>query len=220
MEDFSLHTRNVLIIMILTMFIFMVLAIIYSLIATELIQSVNAEPPPVYKTGDVINKTGDSLATTVYAATDIANGGLHMFGNLLNKVAETSSTASPAYGKGSGIPFATTKKRENFGSMLDDKINTGGTFTVDIPDGDLSTSDIQQPTSTSGKKTKWCFIGEQNGKRGCVEQDEEYAASCPGTNYSDEKTCLNPTNTDNKKQFLQTKFTKYTKNEKNNVMNN
>ena len=103
-----------------------------------------------------------------------------------------------------------TKKhtKENFEAVLDNKINNGKSASFTETE-DTTTSIIQTPNMNS-KSTKWCYIGEMNGERGCVELNGEYD-KCPGVLYDDKDTCVSPMNANNTANFLKTKYTKNVK---------
>ena len=54
---------------------------------------------------------------------------------------------------------------------------------------DNSSSNIQN--NISSKKSKWCLVGEYQGKRGCIEIDKSDECISNQT-YPNEKICLNP----------------------------
>jgi hypothetical protein len=64
---------------------------------------------------------------------------------------------------------------------------------INEPKADLSESPIQQG---SAMKSNWCLVGEQNGRRGCVEVND--ASKCmSGQVFPNANLCLNPTQTSN-----------------------
>lgn len=100
MDDFNIHLRNVLFIMILVMIIYVILAIVYSA-AIEFSKSnpLYVSDTPVYQFGDVINSSSDILTNTVNTIMAIFNGTVHLIGHLLNEFARPynnpSATAMP-----------------------------------------------------------------------------------------------------------------------------
>ena len=202
----AIRIRNFLIIMILIMIIYIILATIYSFIITSNVFTLNT-PPPVYKFGDVINNTSDIITNTIKNIVEIMNGSIHMIGYLLNEFATPYKTTTPA------LPYVTTlatqstestestessgfqKTKENIAN-LDEAINTSS-FPINIPEANDTTSPIQMTSSN----TKWCYIGNFGGERGCAKI-EEYE-KCPGPVFYDKNTCVSPENSAN--HFLKSK---------------
>lgn len=119
-----------------------------------------------YTAGTVINKTADITSDVARAGVDIAEGTVQSVGNLLKDASKNAVNNQ-------------TKKE------LDIVINE--------PKADLSESPIQQG---SAMKSNWCLIGEQNGRRGCVEVND--ASKCmSGQVFPNANLCLNPTQTSN-----------------------
>jgi len=192
----AIHIRNVLIIMILTMIIYIVLATIYSFIVTSNVLTLNT-PPPVYRFGDVIDNTSDIITNIIKFGLDIVNGSIHMAGHLLNEFATPYKTTPPvSYVTTPARPDITTpatpvdgfqNKKENF-SILDEVINAGFIPTT-IPEANITTSPIQMTTPTN---VKWCYVGNFNGERGCAKIEEN--DKCPGPVFDDKDTCVSPEN--------------------------
>ena len=71
---------------------------------------------------------------------------------------------------------------------------------ISEPKADKSESPIQ---NGSTMKSSWCLIGEQNGRRGCVEVND--ASKCmSGQVFPNAEMCLNPTQTSNMPPKVQT----------------
>lgn len=121
-----------------------------------------------YSTGEVIDKSSETVASAAKTGIDIADGAMDNVGNLLKK--------------GSGINSA--------GEELPVSISSNPI----VPEPDQSSNPIQNPISAG--KSAWCLVGEDNGKRGCVEIGE--ADKCmSGQIFPSQKLCLNPTYTVN-----------------------
>ena len=115
-----------------------------------------------YTAGTVINKTADITSDVARAGVDIAEGTVQSVGNLLKNASK-------------GAVNMQTKKE------LD--------IVISEPKADTSESPIQ--ANTSGKSS-WCLVGEQNGRRGCVEVND--ASKCmSGQVFPNAEMCLNPT---------------------------
>ena len=67
-------------------------------------------------------------------------------------------------------------------------INAGNISNIGVL-SDNSSSNIQN--NISSKKSKWCLVGEYQGKRGCIEIDKSDECISNQT-YPNEKICLNP----------------------------
>ena len=176
----DIHIRNILLIMILIMLIYIILAILYSFVVNSNVFTLNT-PPPVKNFGDVINNTSDKITNVVKDGLDIVNGSVHMTGNLLNKFATPYTTT-----QSSGFQ----NRRENF-AILDEAINMGS-IPINIPEAN----------DTTTSNTKWCYIGNFNGERGCAKIDEY--EKCPGPVFDNKNTCVSPENSPN--NFLQSKY--------------
>lgn len=119
-----------------------------------------------YSTGEVIDKTSETVAKVAKTGIDIADGAIDDVGQLLKK--------------GSGITSSGDKLPESAPVQL-----TG-------PEPDQGSNPIQNPIAAA--KSAWCLVGEDNGKRGCVEIGE--ADKCmSGQIFPSQKVCLNPTYT-------------------------
>jgi len=126
-----------------------------------------------YTSGTVINKTTDVVADTAKGTIDIAGGTLHSIGNLLQ------NTGTPV----------------QLGSLkIDNSINRSTMKPYSEPKPDTTENPIQKPISSN--KTNWCLVGEYEGRRGCIEVGE-HAKCLSGQVFPDQKSCLNPTLTNN-----------------------
>jgi hypothetical protein len=139
---------------------------------------VNTFGPIVYKflallgftTGTIIHKTADVVGDTAKLGVDLSEGAVHDVGDLL------LNAAKPA-------------------GDLDNAINLAPvTIQSNAPAPDKSDNPIQNPVTAA--KTKWCLVGEYQGRRGCVEiTDQDKCLS--GQVFPEQKMCLNPTLTSN-----------------------
>ena len=115
-----------------------------------------------YTAGTVINKTADITSDVARAGVDIAEGTVQSVGNLLKDASKNAVNMQ-------------TKKE------LD--------IVISEPKADTTESPIQQGATM---KSSWCLIGEQNGRRGCVEVND--ASKCmSGQVFPNAEMCLNPT---------------------------
>ena len=114
-----------------------------------------------YTAGTVINKTADITSDVARAGVDIAEGTVQSVGNLLKDASKNAVNTQ-------------TKKE------LD--------IVISEPKADTTESPIQQGATM---KSSWCLIGEQNGRRGCVEVND--ASKCmSGQLFPTAEMCLNP----------------------------
>lgn len=113
-----------------------------------------------YTTGRFINKTADVVNDGVKLTSDIVDGTAHSVGDILIHSSENSVNNNV---KGDLDRLLNERHQlEQQHSKSENKKSE--------PHPDTTLSVIQNPIST--KKTKWCFIGEYSGKRGCVEINE------------------------------------------------
>ena len=114
-----------------------------------------------YTTGTLINKTADITSDVARVGVDIAEGTVQSVGNLLKDASKNAVNIE-------------TKKE------LD--------IVISEPKADTTESPIQNNISTG--KTSWCLVGEQNGRRGCVEVND--ASKCmSGQLFPNAEMCLN-----------------------------
>jgi len=134
-------------------------------------------------TGIVINKTTDVITDTAKTSIDIAGGTLHDVGNLLKNSSQTVDIAAMKLDNPTPPPP----------TNLDKSINNS-TVKIHEPAPDTSSNPIQNPISSG--KTQWCLVGEYQGRRGCIEIGE--SDKClSGQIFPDQKSCVNPTQTNN-----------------------
>jgi hypothetical protein len=101
--------------------------------------------------------------------------------NIIAKTGETTlDIADDAINRGSDLMIKASRKNPtDKPAML--KINE--------PEPDTTTNPIQKPISSG--KSNWCLVGEYQGRRGCVEIDENDKCMS-GQIFPSQYTCLNP----------------------------
>ena len=115
-----------------------------------------------YASGNLIDKSGDLVADTLKTGVDLANGAVGNIGDLLIRA---------------GQPLDNTINKERGFHKVKDPLPTP------------STSPIQNPISSG--KNNWCYTGEFEGKRGCVEVDD--VTKClSGQLFPNKDTCMDP----------------------------
>jgi hypothetical protein len=119
-------------------------------------------------TGTVINKTTDVVEDTAKVSVDLAGGAVHDIGDLLINASKN-------------VPNT---------PILDDKINKSFIKQTPEPVPDKTENPIQNPVTSN--KTKWCLVGEYQGRRGCIEISEQDKC-ISGQVFPEQKLCLNPT---------------------------
>ncbi len=126
-----------------------------------------------YTTGTVLDKSEDVVTSVAKTGIDIAGGTVDSIADILKNLSKNN---------------VDNKAR----SELDRALSSKGSLLNNQPEPDTSTGTIQKPI-TSGK-SKWCLVGEYEGKRGCVEVDD--ASKClSGQVFPTLHSCMNPTKT-------------------------
>tara|TARA_B110000503_G_C7089113_1_gene388615 strand:+ start:460 stop:1104 length:645 start_codon:yes stop_codon:yes gene_type:complete len=123
-----------------------------------------------YTAGTVIDKSTD-------VATNVAKAGIDLAGDTIQSAAELLKDAS--------------RKHVNTDSVqqLDKSINSSNILTGQ-PNDDDGSGPIQNPITSN--KVNWCLVGEYQGKRGCIEVDDE-SKCMSGQTFPTQNMCLNPT---------------------------
>ena len=123
-----------------------------------------------YTAGTVIDKSTD-------VATNVAKAGIDLAGDTIQSAAELLKDAS--------------RKHINTDSVqqLDKSINSSNILTGQ-PNDDDGSGPIQNPITSN--KVNWCLVGEYQGKRGCIEVDDE-SKCMSGQTFPTQNMCLNPT---------------------------
>jgi hypothetical protein len=127
-----------------------------------------------YTAGTVIDKSAEVVTDTTKAGIDIAGGTVHQIGDLLKKASQ---------------PNVDDKSK----NQLDKALNAAPPSPA-VPVPDTTASPIQNPIATA--KTNWCLVGEYQGRRGCIEIGE-HDKCLSGQVFPEQKSCLNPTFTNN-----------------------
>jgi len=127
-----------------------------------------------YTAGTILNKTSDVVTDTAKTGLDIADGTIHSIGDLLKNASSGNIVSSAKH-------------------SLDNALNQTNKKHMP-PNADKSESSIQQPISTG--KAGWCLVGDFQGRRGCVEVNQQDQC-LSGQVFPTQKLCLNPTMTQN-----------------------
>ena len=181
---FSNTNNNIIIIILVVLLIFSFLGINILVIVGNIFQTfVQIFGPMVsqilsifgYTTGTVLNKTADVVSDTAKAGIDIAEGSVQSVGNILRDASNPNVNDNTKY-------------------SLDNALNNSQILSGE-PSADTSENPIQKPI-TSGKQS-WCLVGEYQGKRGCIEVNQQDRC-LSGQVFPSQKMCLNPTLTQNK----------------------
>tara|TARA_X000000950_G_scaffold285923_1_gene393239 strand:- start:2265 stop:2915 length:651 start_codon:yes stop_codon:yes gene_type:complete len=127
-----------------------------------------------YTTGTVLDKSEDVVTSVAKTGIDIAGGTLDSIADILKNLSKNKVDSEAR-------------------SELDRALSSKGSSVLNTqPEPDTSSAAIQKPI-TSGK-SKWCLVGEYEGKRGCVEVDD--ASKClSGQVFPTLHSCMNPTKT-------------------------
>ena len=182
--------KNFLIVSLLVLLIFSLLGInilslfgsVFQLVGNLFQSIVNLVKPLIlrilslfgYTTGAVINTTADIVGETTKTGIDVASGAVQSVGNLL---------------KDGSKNLIDKNSKKHF----DNALNLS-TIKTSIPDADNTNSNIQ--TAIGADKASWCLVGEHQGRRGCVEIDQD-TKCMSGQIFPSQHQCLNPNLTTN-----------------------
>lgn len=125
-----------------------------------------------YTAGTVIDKSTDVV-------TDAAKTGIDIAGDTIQSAADLLKDASRKHVNTDAV------------NQLDQSINSSGRVMND-PKPDKGVNPIQKPISSN--KANWCLVGEYQGKRGCVEVNDN-SQCMSGQTFPSQNMCLNPTRT-------------------------
>lgn len=128
-----------------------------------------------YTAGTVLDKTEDVATSVAKAGIDIAGGTVQSVADLL---------------KNSSVNNVDPQARSELDKSLNSNKSRERTYTE--PEADNSHNPIQN--SIASDKNAWCLVGEYQGKRGCIEVDNE-AKCMSGQVFPTQQMCLNPTKT-------------------------
>ena len=125
-----------------------------------------------WSTGSLINVSTDIVSDTARAGIDVAEGSIQSVGNLLQNASKG----------GMSIDLSENQK------LLNDGVRGSSQSTGQQPaqqqdtqqqprqseiKKDQSSNSIQNPISNKKSSTKWCLVGEYQGKRGCIEVNDD-----------------------------------------------
>jgi len=125
-----------------------------------------------WSTGSLINVSTDIVSDTARAGIDVAEGSIQSVGNLLQNASKG----------GMSIDLSENQK------LLNDGVRGSSQSTKQQPaqqqpaqqqprqseiKKDQSSNSIQNPISNKKSSTKWCLVGEYQGKRGCIEVNDD-----------------------------------------------
>jgi hypothetical protein len=132
-----------------------------------------------YTTGTVLDKTTDVVTDASKLGIDLAGGAVKDVGDLLIKASEGKTSID-------------LDKTVNEPSVKPEEKH-------EEPQPDTTTNPIQNPISSV--KSRWCLVGEYEGRRGCIEiADSDKCLS--GQVFPTQQMCLNPTYTNNMQPSL------------------
>jgi hypothetical protein len=137
----------------------------------------------LYSTGWFIGKTSDVVATSGETTLDVANSAIHHGSDLMIKASRKTGSDKPT--SLNDTPKEETPEQET----PEQGEETSENKTSDEPSPDTSTNPIQKPISSG--KTNWCLVGEYQGRRGCIEVNENDKCMS-GQIFPSQYTCLNP----------------------------
>jgi hypothetical protein len=123
-----------------------------------------------YTAGTVIDKSTGIV-------TDVAKSGIDLTGDTIQSAAGLLKDASRGQVDATAV------------NQLDRSINSSKPGT-NQPVPDASVDPIQKPI-TAGK-VNWCLVGEYQGKRGCIEVNDD-SKCMSGQVFPTQNLCLNPT---------------------------
>jgi len=130
-----------------------------------------------WSTGSMINVSTDIVSDTARAGIDVAEGSIQSVGNLLQSASKG----------GMSIDLSENQKLLNDG-VRGSSQSTGQQSAQQQPaqqqsaqqqprqseiKKDQSSNSIQNPISNKKSSTKWCLVGEYQGKRGCIEVNDD-----------------------------------------------
>ena len=167
--------KNLLIMVLLVILIFSVLGVnIFTAIGNFLQQIIDIFDPTLKRTfSDLGYATGSLINTSSNALSEVSKTGIDIANGTFHEVGDLIK-------KGSGHD-------------LDQSINKGPQDHKEEVKPDHANSRIQESPS----KTKWCLVGEYEGRRGCIEIGE--SDKClSGQVFPNQKMCLNPTLSQNR----------------------
>lgn len=180
MQDYTKFlsdTRNVLIAFLSIVLILAILDINLFYIFGRLLETLSSIFMPLirqilsllgFSSGTILNQTAELASDTAKFTIDIAEGTVQSVGTLL--------------------------KKASVGGLTDDMKKTfSANFEEDVP-ASQTTSPIQ--TNPTSKKSGFCYIGDFQGHRGCVELSDNQPCLSKQV-FATKEMCINPTQTHN-----------------------
>jgi len=137
-----------------------------------------------YTTGTVIDKSADVVGDASKTGIDIFEGVAHSIASLFLKASDKTQLQQPQP-EAPSQPEPEKKVPEK--KAPEKKVS-------EEPKPDTTKNPIQKPISSI--KSRWCLVGEYEGRRGCIEiADSDKCLS--GQVFPTQQLCLNPTYTSN-----------------------
>lgn len=127
-----------------------------------------------FTVGNIIKGTADVIAGTVDTGVDIAKGTTHSIGDLL------INSTKP------GIDYS---KQVSLSEVIG--IPKLQMSPIDNPQPIQSSEPIVTPISTQKPKAGWCYVGDFNNVKGCVEVTE-HDKCMSGQVFPSKEQCFNP----------------------------
>jgi len=126
-----------------------------------------------FTTGTILNNSADIVANTADFGIDIAKGTTHSIGDLLINSSNPGidNSRQMSLSEVIGIP-----------NLINPTTN---------PKPIQSSDSTVTPISTQKSKAGWCYVGDDSGKRGCVEMTE-HDKCMSGQIFVAKSECLNP----------------------------
>jgi hypothetical protein len=141
-----------------------------------------------YSTGELLNNTADVASDATKIGVDLAEGTVQNIGNLMKDLSKGGMDETKRK------ELDRLLKSPNCPSSLDNALKKPKKSHDTKPA--KSEDAIQNPISSQKSKAGWCFVGDYDGKRSCVEL-EEHDKCMSGQIFPSQKMCLNPTYTAN-----------------------
>ena len=134
---------------------------------------------------------GAVIDTSTDIVTDVAKSGIDLAGDTIQSAAGLLKDASRGHVATDAVNQLDNSFKYGKSSKLDSVINNSKPG-MNQPVPDASVDPIQKPI-TAGK-VNWCLVGEYQGKRGCIEVDDD-SKCMSGQVFPTQNMCLNPTRT-------------------------
>lgn len=135
-----------------------------------------------YSTGELINNTADVAADATKLGVELAEGTAQDIGNLLKMASQ------------GGMDENQRKELDRLLNSPNCPSSVGKALTQ--PPKNKEDAKPAKPISSQKSKAGWCFVGDYDGTRGCIELDE-HDKCMSGQIFPSQKMCLNPTYTAN-----------------------